>query len=283
MTTMSEGLGTRLTVGSFARRFWETLIRRQGGHSGLELQPPELDWKGRAFDQLLASKSAWGRVRDSDALDFLLFCAAHADESHSQLFQDLFVRQRLGEKREGFFVEFGATDGISLSNTKCLEERLAWRGILAEPARCWHERLRKNRSGAIDTRCVWTQTGQALSFNEVKVPEFSTVHSFSDKDLHATSRRSGTLYPVETVSLEDLLSTHSAPENIDYLSVDTEGSELPILSSFDFSKYRIAVITVEHNYTPERHKLHELLAGNGFVRKFTEFSKWDDWYVNSNV
>lgn len=241
------------------------------------------DWSERAFNHLLKIRGQSTSSESYEAADFLIFCVRHAADSNAQLFQDLFIRYSLKEKREGFFVEFGATDGISLSNTKSLEEHLAWRGILAEPARCWHDRLHRNRSCVIDTRCVWIATGQTLQFNEVEVAELSTVQSFSDRDLHAVSRQQGHTYDVETISLNDLLSVHSAPKHIDYLSIDTEGSELSILESFDFDKHHIGIITVEHNYTPDREKLFTLLTEKGFHRKFTEFSKWDDWYVNGSL
>jgi len=85
--------------------------------------------------------------------------------------------------------------------------------------------------------------------------------------------------PSKTISLEDLLGKYDAPSVIDYLSIDTEGSEFEILSSFNFEKYKFRIITCEHNYTENREKIHSLLNEKGYVRKYTEVSKFDDWFV----
>lgn len=199
----------------------------------------------------------------------------------SQLGQDLIALLHSGAKQGGFFVEFGATDGISLSNTLLLEKRFGWTGILAEPARCWHKALAANRTAVIDTDCVWSKSGSTLEFNMANAGELSTIASFSDCDNHSRERERGDKFEVRTVSLVDLLDRHGAPHYIDYLSIDTEGSEFAILSAFDFSRYRFGLITCEHNYTPERQKLHALLTANGYTRKFTALSKWDDWYFGS--
>lgn len=74
--------------------------------------------------------------------------------STAQLRQDVFALGAVGSRRNGYFVEFGATDGISLSNTFMLETMFGWSGVLAEPGRGWHSSLRKNRNCSIDTRCV---------------------------------------------------------------------------------------------------------------------------------
>jgi FkbM family methyltransferase len=215
--------------------------------------------------------------------DFVLYCLRQLGSSHSQLFQDLFVCWQLKEKRNGFFVEFGATDGITLSNSKLLEDRFSWSGILAEPARIWHDRLRANRRAKIDVRCVWTESNDVVQFNEVKTAEYSTVAEYSDVDRHSGSRQSGVVYGVTTVSLNDLLAEHNAPAVMDYLSIDTEGSEYPVLSRLDASRYAFRVITVEHNYTAAREKLHELLIGWGYRRQFPEYSFFDDWYVHCDL
>lgn len=201
--------------------------------------------------------------------------------SQSQLRQDLFVLSELGFKHCGFFVEFGAASGKELSNTWLLEKHFGWSGILAEPAKCWHERLAVNRSSTIEHRCVWKTSGEKLDFAEASEAEISTLTSFKDGDLHAASRRSSRHYQVETISLNDLMAEHKAPDNPDYLSIDTEGSELEILQAFDFKRYPFKVITCEHNFTPAREKIHVLLTAAGYVRKYDKISDFDDWYVRA--
>lgn len=210
---------------------------------------------------------------------FLAYVLKKFDVSKAQIFQDLFVLFMTNEKRGGYFVEFGATNGVTLSNSYLLEKSFGWNGILAEPGRCWHAELRGNRNCKIETNCVWGKSGERLEFNEVASQELSTIKAFSGSDGRSLQRQNGNVYLVETISLNELLEKYSAPHEIDYLSIDTEGSELTILSSFDFSKYNIRIITVEHNFTKERERIYDLLKRNGYKRVFAKFSNWDDWYV----
>lgn len=222
------------------------------------------------------------KVSNNELCDFLNFCRENLAESKAQAFQDLFVLYTLNHKKGGYFVEFGATDGFNFSNTHLLEKQYGWNGILAEPARIWHQRLKSNRKCHIDFRCVFEEGGQHISFNEVGTGEISTIARFSDADGLAAYRKNGALYDVETVTLNALLREYEAPRQIDYLSIDTEGSEFSILKNFDFSEYDIEIITVEHNFIEDqRRKLFDLLTANGYVRKFEIFSAFDDWYVKA--
>ena len=205
--------------------------------------------------------------------------AALLRKSKSQLRQDLFVLAELDFKRNGYFVEFGATNGIDLSNTYLLEREFGWNGILAEPASCWYQALKANRNCNIETNCVWRDSTSTLNFNEVDAAEYSTIGAYNNNDLHGKTRVSGRSYCVTTISLGDLLEKYNAPREIDYLSIDTEGSEFEILNSFPFGKYQFTIITCEHNFTPMREKIYNLLAKHGYARKFVGFSMWDDWYV----
>lgn len=220
-------------------------------------------------------------LRTIDSPELLWKVLRYLPKSKAQLRQDLFVLSQLNFKQNGFFVEFGATDGIDLSNTHLLESEFDWQGILAEPAIRWHDALAKNRSATIDTRCVWRASDLELTFNEVSAGEFSTISVFSGADMHRDRRKRGTKYPVATISLLDLLKRHEAPRIIDYLSIDTEGSEFDILDAFNFSEYQFRVITCEHNWTANREKIFKLLSRHGYSRVLQEISWCDDWYIHS--
>jgi FkbM family methyltransferase len=138
--------------------------------------------------------------------------------------------------------------------------------------------LRENRNCIIETDCVWKKSNEKLLFIENGV--LSTLNEFKDSDMH--TRNSQTEYSVNTISLNDLLEKNNSPKVIDYLSIDTEGSEFEILNSFDFSKYEIKIITVEHNYTQSREKIFNLLSINGYNRVLTDVSAYDDWYLLEN-
>jgi FkbM family methyltransferase len=208
---------------------------------------------------------------------------ATPENMKSQIDQDLFVLYSLGWKRGGYFVEFGATNGVDLSNTYLLEKDFGWTGILAEPAKVWHTDLVRNRSATVDFDCVWKESGQTLPFAVVESAEFSTLGTFSEAHAHKKTRKSADWQTVNTVSLNDLLERHGAPVAIDYLSIDTEGSELEILKAFDFGRHTFSVITCEHNFSNQREDIYDLLFRNGYVRVFDGLSRWDDWYVHTSI
>lgn len=202
-------------------------------------------------------------------------CFDLLERSQSQLRQDLFALCMLDFKEGGYFVEFGATNGHELSNTWLLEKDFGWTGILAEPGRSWHADLKANRPCRIETRCVWHKTGETLQFTETPHLEQSAISSF----VKPRRRVRGQQYDVTTISLDDLLDEAEAPEVIDYASVDTEGSEFSILESLDFSRRQFRVLTVEHNFAPQRTDIHNLLTGHGYRRVIESVSRFDDWYL----
>ena len=259
------------------QKFSQRKLRQLGNMFDLKLinsnEPAEL------FSALLKYHNNDMERTEDKGQAFLAYVLKNFNQSKAQAFQDVFVLLMTNEKRNGYFVEFGATNGITLSNTFFLEKSYGWNGILAEPARCWHSELSANRNCKIDTNCVWEKSGEQLQFNEVAAGELSTISTFSASDGHFRDRQNGKVYTVETISLNDLLEKHGAPIDIDYMSVDTEGSEFTILKNFNFTKYNIRIITVEHNFTEIRETIHDLLKRNGYQRIFEKFSDWDDWYI----
>jgi len=195
----------------------------------------------------------------------------------SQLGQDLWVLKRCSYKRQGFFVEFGATNGVLLSNSYLLEKEFGWDGICAEPNPKFLEALKKNRLCTVSGECIGPVTGEEVDF--VFADVFGGMLADIANDEHHEKRKayrdSGATARLTTISLNDFLLKHDAPETIDYLSVDTEGSEFAILETFPFDKWDIRHISVEHNETPQRELIRNLLSSNGYK---CQEAQWDDWF-----
>ncbi len=216
-----------------------------------------------------------------DPTAFLEFVRQALRHSYAQRFQDLWALWECGLAANGYFVEFGAQHGLYGSNTYLLEQ-LGWNGVVAEPHPDYGDELRRVRGCAISTKCVYDRSGELVRFQAVKGrPALSTIEGFGD-DLRRDLRTEYTVHDVETISLDDLLTEASAPRTIQFLSVDTEGSELRILRAYDFRRHDIACICVEHNYH-QREELLELLTTHGFRRKWPKLSGQDDWYVNDGM
>jgi FkbM family methyltransferase len=209
-------------------------------------------------------------------------------ESFSQLGQDLWVAFLLNaveDRAAGvnrFFVEFGAFDGRTYSNTYFLEKELGWRGLLAEPIPIQFDACRRNRDCMVDDRCVWIKSGETLTFNVVcGANEYGTIEMFDTKDVHAERRVAASAkIEVRTISLKDLLVDRGAPPIVDYLSIDTEGSELAIMNAFDFNAFSFRVISIEHNFGVQRAAINALLMRNGYFRLARSVDYFDYIYLN---
>ena len=128
-----------------------------------------------------------------------------------------------------------------------------------------------------------SHAGKELPFNEVDDAKLSTIDQFSAADQHKELRKSGNQYMVSTISLNDLLKRYNAPILIDYLSIDTEGSEFEILKNFDFKKQQVEIFTIEHNFlVGKRDKIFKIMTENDYKRVFENLSHWDDWYVRKD-
>lgn len=202
--------------------------------------------------------------------------------STSQLGQDLWVLEQTGFKQGGFFVEFGATDGIEHSNSYLLERRYGWSGICAEPNPLLFEQLKQNRSCRVSDACIAGHTGECVEF--ILAGDLSAMRSHAFKDGHRGVREDalakGDVVTRWTVSLHDFLMREGAPNTIDYLSIDTEGSEFEILASFPFQQWDIQLLTVEHNFGKQRTAIRELMQRHGY--RCLE-KQWDDWYFKESA
>jgi len=198
-------------------------------------------------------------------------------KAKSQLGQELWVLEMTSYKRGGFFVEFGATDGVMLSNSYLLEKEFGWRGICAEPNPSAFEALRVNRGCQVSPHCVGPVSGEEVEF--IFAEAYGGMARDFPEDGHGAKRdayrEAGQSTILRTVSLDDLLTEYQAPTTIDYISIDTEGSEFAILETFPFDKWNVIHFSIEHNFTEQRGRIRELLESHGYI---CVEAQWDDWY-----
>ena len=198
------------------------------------------------------------------------------EHSYSQLGQDKKVYDFYKGKTEGYFVEIGAYDGIALSNTYAFE-KLGWKGVCCEPLPSRFSDLIKNRTAHCCNQAVYHTTGLTVSFDiEGDAGMLSGIDKHIDAHKNVVNKNKKTVSML-TISLNDLLERFEAPPFIEYLSLDTEGSEYEILRTLDFNKWQFGIIDVEHNYVePRRTMIKQLLCSNGYT--YLGANQFDDSY-----
>ena len=201
-------------------------------------------------------------------------------ESYSQLGQDIFVLNKLGGKKEGFFIEIGAGDGLYLSNTYLLEKNFGWTGILVEPNKSLYNSCINLRRCITINQLVLGQNHSSMKFFEKRVGEFSHSEGFGD----ITASEIESTYEVSAIRFEEIFKGLAIVPNIDFLSIDTEGSEVEILKSIDFLRFKPKIICIEHNYVKNnRIFFKKFLKSKGYTLIYTGLSQWDSWFISKNL
>lgn len=176
---------------------------------------------------------------------------------YSQYKQDKYVYETFFiNKKNGFFLEIGADDGIRFSNCKFFEDSLNWNGIAIEARSSAFDKLTKNRKCTC-INAVLSDKEEQTSFLEIDgygkglsglINKYDKRHvKRIEREKQNPKNKGSKITTVKTIKLSDVLTANNATK-IDFLSIDTEGSELDILQTIDFQKINIDVITIEDNY-----------------------------------
>lgn len=203
-------------------------------------------------------------------------------KSRAQFLQDIFCALASDLARDGFFVEVGVGSGERISNTYMLEKEFNWTGLLFEPNRTFHDSIRASRTAKLDIRAASSKTGEKVKFEEFTgAGEFSRLVGAKSHDM---SKSAAKKYDVDTITLTDAFAENKAPSEIDFISIDTEGSEIDVLNGIDFKKYHFRIMVIEHNYHQKaKNAYEEILNPHGYRRILPEASSADAWYVHRDV
>ena len=198
-------------------------------------------------------------------------------ESYSQIGQDVAVLKFYNQKHNGYFIELGAYDGITLSNTYLLEKKYLWNGICIEPLHKYFIKLKDNRKCICLEKLVYSENDLYLDFSSSRL--FSGIIDNIDCYL---KRINNVGKIMKTTTLTKILECNNAPFFIEYLSLDTEGSEYEILKGIDFDKYTFGYINIEHNFIePKRTDMRNFLKNKGYI--FIRENQMDDDYAHNSL
>lgn len=165
-------------------------------------------------------------------------------------------------KKNGYFVDLAAGDGVFISNTFILEKELNWKGICIEANDQTFESLKQNRSAICDNSCVLDDGSMVEFINTKKITEWEHLLS-GIKTLMPGNSAIDSSNIKKTVSLNTLLDKHEAPNYIDYVSLDVEGSELLILQDFfTKNKRKIKLWSIEHGNHEQQ--VIEIMKNNNY-------------------
>ena len=200
---------------------------------------------------------------------------------------DQFVHYIFGNNHKGYYIEAGASDGVLNSNTYFLENELGWTGTLVEPTTYNFTKLVQNRPGSKHINCVLGNSNiddiEFIEFTDPNYTELScTIESLNKLPTEDSSGRMDIINMYENAiknkthkilkqkTLDYLLDEVDAPNIIDYISLDTEGTEELVIEGINFNKKQILLISAEN--------LHDskILISHGYIKIKNPFDQSND-------
>lgn len=185
----------------------------------------------------------------------------------------------------GYFVELGANDGVTQSNSLYFERYRNWRGLLVEPVPQNFLKCRKNRSSRDSIYCAacvsfdYDQEFVRIAYSNLMSTPVSLESDIQDPRAHAKLGdqflgNGETVFEFGAVArtLNSLLLDARAPKLIDFLSLDVEGAELEVLKGVDHQAFRFKYILVECRDFP---RLSSYLENQGY--RFAEKLSGQDY------
>ena len=197
----------------------------------------------------------------------------------TQLNQDIFALL-INRFARGYFLEIGANDGFTISNTVYLEEHFRWDGLLVEANPEYEPRLKERkaksviaaiaeREGEHEFRSAGLYGGLSLTLNET----------------HTSKWKDAKQIRVRGVKLERVLLENEAPELINFVSIDVEGAELEVVSQMcNLATHKIVCGCIEHNNrAAEYKKIENLLRSAGYQIVWEHQTGHDIFFVQPGL
>ncbi len=199
------------------------------------------------------------------------------NEHVSQLNQDIFALLQ-NKYRSGYFVEIGANNGFNLSNTVYLEECFGWSGLLIEANPKYLSDLKKRKAIVIN-KAVADKVG---SIEFIDAGLYGGISEMLDNS-HINHTEKAKKIIVDSTTLESILIENNAPNIINFISVDVEGGEIPIIDQMcALRNFRFLCGCIEHNYRNKEYEYMKIkLTNSGYQIVWEGMTCQDLYFVDT--
>lgn len=181
---------------------------------------------------------------------------------------DQIIREYFPNKEFGRCIEVGACDGIGLSNTLHFEES-GWETLCIEPIPNYYNKLKLNRKNTLPF-AISEENKDSVDFSVVTIGS-SNQSAISSLEIqrellnqHSKWKPKIKKIKVSCRRLDWCIERYFNFSDIDFISIDTEGTELDVLKSFDVNSYNLKLLIIENNF--DSYEIEEYLTSKGWIR-----------------
>ena len=187
---------------------------------------------------------------------------------YGQQHEDEIIEKYFPEGYIGGCIDIGATDGVNINNTLHFEQ-LGWYCMCIEPNPNFFNSLKNNRKNAVNL-AVSDRNEDQVVFNIVSL-NGSNEEAISSLRIDERLLKDHSNFDVnikeivcDVRTLDYCLDYFYTYQQIDFVSVDTEGTELDVLKGFDINKWQPKLFIIENNY--EDKNIEEYMNKFGYIK-----------------
>jgi FkbM family methyltransferase len=180
---------------------------------------------------------------------------------YSQQDEDRILSEKFLNYKNGFFIELGAMNGLTFSNTLFFERELGWTGVLIEPTHQFND-LIINRPNCHNFNYAISEIDGDVEFlgDYALGGVLSTMHDDHKFGWGLDKEKS---YVVKSKPIYDVIKNIEISK-VDFFSIDVEGGEYEVLKTFNW-EIPVYVILIEMSHDKERNELcREFMTSKGF-------------------
>tara|TARA_R110000824_G_scaffold246649_3_gene435832 strand:- start:1685 stop:2287 length:603 start_codon:yes stop_codon:yes gene_type:complete len=197
-------------------------------------------------------------------------------KNYSQINQDLYYLKYSKYRKCGYFLDIGANDGVTFSNTYLLETNYSYTGLCIEADPSAVEKCKESRRCEVEQIAIWDTKG-TIEYSRCPDTLLNGVANTLADDWKSKFQFKNQLVKCDT--LYNILEKNNCPNIIDYASIDIEGAEMRVLTKFfeeNNDKYTFNYIDIEHNYK-YFDEILGIMISNGY--SFLRENSWDCTFV----